>query len=68
MTFGGQTHPADGSAAIVVTTRERARELASDPKIAVRLRGFGLARAEGEPEHDAEISTAHSGKAARRRC
>lgn len=46
VTFGGQTHPADGSAAIVVTTRERARELASDPKIAVRLRGFGLARAE----------------------
>ncbi len=46
VTFGGQTHPADGNAAIVVTTRERARELASDPKIAVRLHGFGLSRAE----------------------
>jgi acetyl-CoA acyltransferase len=46
VTFGGQTHPADGNAAIVVTTREHARELASDPKIAVRLHGFGLARAE----------------------
>jgi acetyl-CoA acyltransferase len=46
VTFGGQTHPADGNAAIVVTTRERARELAKDPKIAVRLRGFGQARAE----------------------
>jgi len=46
VTYGGQTHPADGNAAIVVTTRERARELATDAKIAVRIRGFGLARAE----------------------
>jgi acetyl-CoA acetyltransferase len=46
VTFGGQTHPADGNAAIVVTTREAAREMATDPKIAVRLHGFGLARAE----------------------
>ena len=46
VTFGGQTHPADGNAAIVVTTRERARELAPNPKIAVRLHGFGQARAE----------------------
>jgi len=45
VTYGGQTHPADGNAAMVVTTRDRARELATDPKIAVRLRGFGLARA-----------------------
>lgn len=44
VTFGGQTHPADGNAAIVVTTREKARELSTNPKIAVRLHGFGLAR------------------------
>jgi acetyl-CoA acyltransferase len=46
VTFGGQTHPADGNAALIVTTGERARELSRDPKIAVRLRGFGQARAE----------------------
>ncbi|HXD41959.1 MAG TPA: thiolase family protein [Ramlibacter sp.] len=46
VTFGGQTHPADGNAAIVLTTRERARELSTNPKIRVRLRGFGQARAE----------------------
>ena len=46
VTFGGQTHPADGNAAIVLATPERARELSGDPKIAVRLRGFGLARVE----------------------
>jgi len=45
ITFGGQTHPADGNAAIIVTSAERARELSRDPKIAVRLHGFGLARA-----------------------
>ena len=46
VTFGGQTHPADGNAALVVTTRERARELATNPAIRVRVRGFGQARAE----------------------
>lgn len=46
VTFGGQTHPADGSAAMVATTAERARELAADSQIAVRLLGFGLARTE----------------------
>jgi acetyl-CoA acetyltransferase len=44
VTFGGQTHPADGNAGLVVTTRERAREVATDPKVGVRLLGFGLAR------------------------
>ncbi|MCD6673607.1 MAG: thiolase family protein [Burkholderiaceae bacterium] len=45
VTYGGQTHPADGNAAILVAAPGRARELSSDPKIAIRLRGFGLARA-----------------------
>ncbi len=45
MTYGAQTHPADGNAAIVVCTPELAREWSSDPKIAVHLRGFGTARA-----------------------
>jgi len=44
VTFGGQTHPADGNAAIVVTSAAKARELSADKKIAVRLHGFGLAR------------------------
>jgi acetyl-CoA acetyltransferase len=46
VTFGGQTHPADANAALVVTTAARARELSRDPKIVVHLRGFGQARAE----------------------
>jgi len=46
VTFGGQTHPADGAAGMVVTTAEKAAELAADPAIAITLEGFGLARAE----------------------
>ena len=45
MTYGGQTHPADGNAAIVVASAERARELSRDPKIRIRLHGFGQSRA-----------------------
>ena len=44
VTFGGQTHPADGNAAMMVTTPELARHLSIDPRIAIKLRGFGLAR------------------------
>ncbi|HEX9277213.1 MAG TPA: thiolase family protein [Casimicrobiaceae bacterium] len=44
VTYGAQTHPADGNAAIIVAAPERATELSSRPQIAVRLLGFGLAR------------------------
>ena len=45
VTYGSQTHPADGNAGIVVTTRERARELSADRKRAIRVLGFGQSRA-----------------------
>ena len=44
--FGTQTHPADGNAGMIVTTRERARALSADAKIEVELLGFGQARVE----------------------
>ncbi|MBK6403051.1 MAG: thiolase family protein [Rhodocyclaceae bacterium] len=46
VTFGGQTHPTDGNAAVVVATPEVAAQLSADPGIRVRIHGFGLARAE----------------------
>jgi acetyl-CoA acetyltransferase family protein len=46
VTFGAQTHPADGNAGAIVTTREIAREVSLDPKIEVELLGFGQARVE----------------------
>jgi|SRR5579883_1898945 acetyl-CoA acetyltransferase family protein len=45
VTYGGQTHPADGNAAIIVATAERADELSRDRNIRVRPHGFGSARA-----------------------
>jgi acetyl-CoA acetyltransferase len=44
VTFGAQTHPADGSAGMVVTTPERARELSRDPAVDVRVLAFGQSR------------------------
>lgn len=44
ITFGGQTHPADGNAGAIVTTREFAREVATDPGIEVELLSFGMHR------------------------
>jgi acetyl-CoA acetyltransferase len=44
VTFGAQTHPADGNAAMVVTTPDKARDLSRDPNIRIGLLGFGLAR------------------------
>jgi acetyl-CoA acetyltransferase len=45
VTYGTQTHPADGNCGIIVTTRERARELSRDPKIEIQLLSYGEARA-----------------------
>ena len=42
--FGAQTHPADGNAALIVTTRERARELSADPKVEVQFVSYGYSR------------------------
>ena len=44
VTFGGQTHPADGSAGAIVTSRERAAAMATVPGIEVEIIGFGMAR------------------------
>ena len=46
VTFAGQTHPADGNCAMIVTTPERAKALASDSSIRVRVLAFGQARTE----------------------
>ncbi len=43
-TFGSQTHPADGTAGVVVTTYDVAHEL--DPSATIRVLGSGYARSE----------------------
>jgi len=45
VTFGTQTYPADGNASIVISTREKARELSRDPNIEIQVLSYGEARA-----------------------
>jgi len=44
-TFGSQTHPADGNCAVVVTTRDKAKELSADPSVEIQVVSYGYARA-----------------------
>ena len=45
LTFGAQTHPADGNAGMIVTTKEKAAELSVDQGITIQLLSYGYARA-----------------------
>ncbi len=44
VTFGTQTYPADGNASIVITTREKARELSRDRNIEIQMLSYAEAR------------------------
>ncbi|MDT3698626.1 MAG: thiolase family protein [Thermincola sp.] len=44
--YGSQTHPSDGNAGIIVTTRDEAQELSSDKSIQIQVVSYGYARAE----------------------
>jgi acetyl-CoA C-acetyltransferase len=62
-TFASQTHPADGCAGALVTTVERARELAGGAGV-VRLLGIGLARVEKSHMPEAPVPAAMAALAA----
>ena len=44
LSFGSQTHPADGNCAVVVTTEDRAKELSADPSLLIQVISYGYAR------------------------
>jgi acetyl-CoA acetyltransferase family protein len=44
VTFGGQTHPADGNAGMIVVAKDRVSDFTAEPGIEVRILGFGQAR------------------------
>ncbi len=46
LTYAAQTHPADGNAGMIVTTKEKAGELSADPSVTIRIVSYGFARAE----------------------
>lgn len=41
VTYGSQTHPADGCAGMVITSKNVAAELSADPAVKIRIRAFG---------------------------
>jgi acetyl-CoA acetyltransferase len=43
-TFGSQTHPADGNCAVIVATREKAKELSADPGVEIQMVSYGYNR------------------------
>lgn len=59
VTFGGQTHPADGAAGAIVTTEARARALSADPAVRIELLSFGQAREEPGYMPAAPVPAAH---------
>jgi acetyl-CoA acetyltransferase family protein len=44
LSYGAQTFPADGNCGIIVTTRDKARELSADPKTEIQIVSYGFAR------------------------
>ncbi|MFH1090584.1 MAG: thiolase family protein [Pseudomonadota bacterium] len=45
VSFGAQTHPADGNAGLIAATKEKAAELSADKKVTIQLLSSGFARA-----------------------
>lgn len=45
LTFGTQTHPADGNCGVIVTNRDKAKELSADPAMEIQVVSHGYGRA-----------------------
>ena len=45
ISFGAQTHPADGNCGFIVTTRDKAKELSKDPNVEIQIISYGFSRA-----------------------
>lgn len=59
VSFGTQTHPADGNAAMIITGREHAAEMSADKAVEISFLGFGLAREEPAYMPAAPVPAAH---------
>jgi acetyl-CoA acetyltransferase len=44
--YGAQTYPADGNCGLIVTTREKARELSNNSAVEIQVVSYGFARVE----------------------
>ncbi len=67
VTYGGQTYPADGNAAVILATKDQARELSPKDAPSIQIMGFGQSRAKVgfmpmAPVPAAETALAAAGK------
>jgi len=46
LTYGSQTHPADGNIGLIITTQDKAKELSADESVTIQLLSYGFSRAE----------------------
>jgi acetyl-CoA acetyltransferase family protein len=44
ISFGAQTHPADGNCGFIVTTQDKAKELSKDPNVEIQIVSYGFSR------------------------
>ena len=44
LSFGAQTHPADANCGVIVTSRDRAKELSTAPEVEIQIVSYGYAR------------------------
>jgi acetyl-CoA acetyltransferase len=58
LTFGAQTHAADGNAGMIVTTKEKADEISADKSVTIQILSYGFARAEKAYMPEAPIPAA----------
>ena len=66
LTFGAQTFPADGNCGIIVTTKDKAKELSTEPKTEIQIVSYGFARVKpmfmpAAPAPAAEMALANAG-------
>jgi acetyl-CoA acetyltransferase len=55
LTFGAQTHAADGNAGMIVTTKEKANELSADKTVTIQILSYGFARVKKAHMPDAPV-------------
>jgi len=44
ISFGAQTHPADGNCGFIIATRDKAKALSADPKTEIQILSYGFSR------------------------
>ncbi len=64
--YGAQTFPADGNCGFIVTTRDKAKELSTDPRVEIKIVSYGYARVKpgymaAAPVPAAEMALANAG-------